>query len=239
MATQPGTPPASEPVTAHSRRAARRISHLALVATIGLSGVVLAACGGSDSGSAASTTKPPTTSPSTTAAGGRTSSTVSGPDPNAPEVVAPGDIPDNQAFVPYQAAGGFTVKVPEGWSRTDVAADHVTFSDKYNTIGLTWKPQATPPSEASVQSALESQALPGFSLTKVSTVQRPAGPVVVATYGRTSDPNPVTGKRIVLDVEQYEFFHNGTGATLTLSGAKGSDNVDPWKTVTNSIGWTR
>lgn len=131
------------------------------------------------------------------------------------------------------------MKVPEGWSRTDVASDHVRFSDKFNTVDLTWKPRATPPTEATVRTEIDSQVLPGFSINKVSTVQRPSGPVVVAAYGRTSDPNPVTGKRIVLDVEQYEFFHDGTGATVTLSGAKGSDNVDPWKTVTNSVGWNR
>jgi hypothetical protein len=239
MATRPGTPTGSHPVAARRRPAARRISHLAMAATIGLSGAVLAACGGSNSSSGTSTTKPSTATEPSTAPGGRTSSTAPGPDPNAPEVVAPGDIPDNQAFVPYQAAGGFTVKVPEGWARTDVAVDHVSFSDKYNTIDLTWKPQTTPPTEASVQAAIEAQGLPGFSLTKVSTVQRAAGPVVVATYGRTSDPNPVTGKRIVLDVEQYGFWRNGTSAVLTLSGAKGSDNVDPWKIVTNSVGWTR
>lgn len=221
---------------ASRRRPVARIGRVAAVAAaIGLSGVLPAACGGSE----ASQSSPQTSLPPSTATAGRTSSTVRGPDPNAPEVVAPGDIPDNQAFVPYTAAGGFTVKVPERWSRNDVAPDHVTFSDKYNTIDLTWKPQPSAPTEASVQAALEARKLPGFSLTKMATVERPAGKVVVATYARTSDPNAVTGKRIALDVEQYELLHNGTSATLTLSGAKGSDNVDPWKTVTNSFGWTR
>jgi hypothetical protein len=38
-------------------------------------------------------------------------------------------------------------------------------------------------------------------------------------------------------VERYVFVHKGTAVVLTLSGAKGADNVDPWKTVSNSLTW--
>ena len=182
------------------------------------------------------TSDPTATSPTTNQP---VTTTVSGPDPNAPEIVAPGDIPDNQAFVAYQAAGGFSVKVPEGWARSDIAAEHVSFSDKYNTVDITWKAASAAPTETSVQAAVTGAGLPGFTLTKVSTVQRTAGAAVLATYQRTSEPNAVTGKRVALEVEQYEFWKNGTSATLTLSGAKGADNVDPWKIVTDGFAWTR
>ena len=34
------------------------------------------------------------------------------------EVNPPGDIPDNQAFVPYtSSSGGYTISMPEGWAR--------------------------------------------------------------------------------------------------------------------------
>ena len=59
----------------------------------------------------------------------------------------------------------------------------------------------------------------------------------MATYEIGSPPNPVTGKRALLAVERYIFFHNGTIVELTLSGAKGADNVDPWKAVSNSLTW--
>lgn len=62
----------------------------------------------------------------------------------------PGDIPDNQAFVAYTAAdGSYTLKYPEGWTRTD-SATTVTFSDKYNDItvaphnGFYLPPRCTP-----------------------------------------------------------------------------------------------
>jgi hypothetical protein len=42
----------------------------------------------------------------------------------------PGDIPDDQVFVVYaSAAGGYRVKVPEGWKRTEQGPD-VEFIDK-------------------------------------------------------------------------------------------------------------
>src|SRR5689334_5158654 len=56
--------------------------------------------------------------------------------PNAQEHSPPGDIPDNQVFVPYKPAGaGFTVKVPEGWAkRTQGGA--VVFSSNLNSVAV-------------------------------------------------------------------------------------------------------
>jgi len=59
----------------------------------------------------------------------------------------------------------------------------------------------------------------------------------LATYEIGSPPNPVTGKKALLAVERYVFFHNGIDVILTLSGAKGADNVDPWRVVSDSITW--
>ena len=47
----------------------------------------------------------------------------------------PGDIPDTQVFVAYNGAG-FSMKVPEGWSRTDQPSG-ARFTDKYNIIVAT------------------------------------------------------------------------------------------------------
>src|SRR5882757_7336303 len=60
--------------------------------------------------------------------------------PNGPEVSPAGDIPDNQAYVAYSPpAGGFSVKVPEGWART-TAGGVTSFTDKLNRIQM----QTTP-----------------------------------------------------------------------------------------------
>src|SRR3954463_3636505 len=42
-------------------------------------------------------------------------------EPNPTEVSPAGDIPDDQVFIPF-AGQGFSVKVPEGWSRTSGSA---------------------------------------------------------------------------------------------------------------------
>jgi len=169
--------------------------------------------------------------PSTTAAGT--------PDPNATEANDPGDIPDDQVFVAYRApSGDFSVKVPEGWSRSE-AGGVVTFTDKFNSIRIESEPQDTAPTVQSVRAndvpALESQ--PGFKIGTISSVTRKAGTAIRVLYSIDSEPNAVTGKSNTLSVERYKFWKGGTAVILTLSGAKGADNVDPWKIVTDGFMW--
>jgi hypothetical protein len=161
-------------------------------------------------------------------------------DPNAPEVVEPGDIPDNQVFIPFASADGiYTVKVPEGWARTE-AGGVVTFTDKYNSIALQASSAATAPTVDTVNATGLSDVAsdPTFTLIDVAEVTRTAGTAVLATYEIGSAPNPVTRKKALLAVERYIFFHNGTVVTMNLSGAKGADNVDPWRIVSDSLTWT-
>jgi hypothetical protein len=150
-----------------------------------------------------------------------------------------GDIPDTQVFVDYTPArGGYSVQVPEGWARTDTGSSTL-FSDKYNSIRIE---TAAAPAAPTVQSGqAEEAAIPaasqGFTPGDVSTVQRSAGSAVLITYQADSAPNSVTGKVVSQDVQRYEFWNNGTTVALTLSAPVGSDNVDPWRTVTDSFRW--
>lgn len=186
--------------------------------------------------SAVPSTSPPSSStpapaPSTTLPGGV--------DPNAPEVVEPGDIPDDQVFILFTPADGvYSVKVPEGWARTE-ADGVVTFTDNYNSIALQSTVAAEAPTVASVTAngLADVASDPTFTLTDVKPVTRKSGTGVLATYEIGSPPNPVTGKKALLAVERYVFFHNGTVVTMTLSGAKGADNVDPWRIVSDSLTW--
>ncbi len=153
----------------------------------------------------------------------------------------PGDIPDNQVFVPYSPppGGGYTVKVPEGWGRTE-ADGAVVFTDKLNSIRIESVPAAAAPTVASVRADEApgvKAASPNYDPGKLSLVKRKAGMAVLLTYRGDGQPNEVTGKAIRLDVERYEFWRNGTEVILTLSGPKGADNVDPWKIVTDSFTW--
>jgi hypothetical protein len=93
---------------------------------------------------------------------------------------------------------------------------------------------------ASVQAELTviGSAATGFTPGEVTIEQHPAGSTVRITYQADSPPSPVTGKVVSQDVQRYEFWSNGNTVALTLSAPAGSDNVDPWRTVTDSFRWT-
>jgi hypothetical protein len=198
----------------------KRTGLLALAAILIPVLVVLASCGGSSSS--------------------RGTNTAVAVNPNAPEASPPGDIPDNQAYVVYRPPNaGYSIKVPEGWGRA-TAGGGVTFSDKLNSIRLEARGTATAASPAAVKrSELPqlAQSVPGFRLSSVTTVDRKGGRAIRISYLAAAKKDPVTGKGGVAAVERYLFFHNGREAVVTLSGAKGADNVDPWKIVTNSLRW--
>jgi hypothetical protein len=164
------------------------------------------------------------------------------PDPNTPEVNPAGDIPDNQVFVPFTAPdGGVEVSVPQGWAQSSDGPATV-FTDKYNSVRVEATPRSAAPDVAGARSQDVPQlqaAVPGFTLGDVRTVQRAAGPAVLITYDADSPPNPVTGKGVRETVERYAFWHAGDQVVLTLSGPRGADNVDPWRTVTDSLRWQR
>jgi hypothetical protein len=169
--------------------------------------------------------------------GSGSSSTVN---PNAKEHNPAGDIPDNQVFVAYRPqGGGYVLKVPEGWART-ARAGAVSFTDKLNTITVQSSPASAALTARAARKVLPqlARSTPGFKLLGIDTLQRPAGPAVHITYLSSSRPDPVTGKRRVDKVERYVFFHKGRLVTLTLSGPKAADNVDPWKLVSSSVRWT-
>ncbi|MGI8511053.1 MAG: hypothetical protein ACR2NH_00305 [Solirubrobacteraceae bacterium] len=163
-------------------------------------------------------------------------------DPNAPEVSPAGDIPDDQAFVAYSPRGsGFSLRVPEGWSRSASGAA-VTFTDKLNAIRMETVSARAPLTRgeaARSEVPKLSRTVRGFAPLTVSTVKRAAGSAVRVTYMADAKPNPVTGKAGRDAVERYFFFHKGKNVVLTLSGPKGANNVEPWKIVTESLRWSR
>jgi hypothetical protein len=195
---------------------------LSVVVPVVAAAVVLAGCAASGP-------------PSGSAAGSDTVSSA------APESNPAGDIPDTQAFVAFTPSGGlFTVSVPEGWARsTDGAA--TVFTDKANTVRIETAARADAPNTESVQVdelPVIASSTPGYRPGTVTAVARKAGPVIVITYQGSAAPNPVTGKTGTDAFERYDYWRNGREVTLTLSGPIGADNVDPWRTITDSLQWT-
>lgn len=134
----------------------------------------------------------------------------------------------------------YSLRVPEGWARTDGPADSVQFTDKLNTIRVEVAAAATAPT-VDTANALDLPAIRAdatcFEPVTVDQVGRTSGPVVRIVYRADGRPDPVTGKVVHDDVQRYEFWRAGTEAIVTLSGPQGSDNVDAWRLVTDSFTW--
>ncbi|WP_020576275.1 hypothetical protein [Actinopolymorpha alba] len=212
----------------------RRLFAVALVT--GTLSLVVAACGGSPhAGAPVASARTPSSGSTPT-----NSPTSKGVDPNAPESNPAGDIPDDTVFVPFKAGSArWQVSVPQGWARTKVGAA-VVFTDKLNSVRVEEKRVATAPTVKSAQATDIPAIQASESTVKIQTVgvtRRNAGQAVRITYTANSDPDPVTGKVVKDAVERYAFFHRGTEVILTLSGPDGADNVDPWRTVSDSLRW--
>ena len=159
--------------------------------------------------------------------------------PVAKEKNPPGDIPDDQVFVDYSSPLGFSVKVPEGWGRTD-ANDGVTFADKYGTVVVAVKPASAALTLASVRAnevpELEKTGH-AVKISAVTEVKLPAGPAIRIAYGANSEPNAVTGKQIRLENERFLIAHGDKVAALTFAAPAGADNADQWTLMSQSFGW--
>lgn len=203
----------------------------------------LASCGGG-SGS------PPSAGPNagasgTSSPGGSVPSTASSAG-SAPTKVAPvpvesnppGDIPDNLAFVRYRnTPGHYTFTHPEGWARTG-SGTAVNFTDKLNGVSADSSAASTAPTVASARStvvpALE-QSVPAFHLRGITAVSLPGGNGVHIVYRRNSAADPVTGKVYRDEVEEYLVFAAGRLVRLDLYGPVGADNVDAYRTMSQSL----
>jgi hypothetical protein len=145
----------------------------------------------------------------------------------------PGDIPDSTAFVPYVSKPGrFQITIPEGWARR-TKPSQVTFTSKLNEVLLQWGPRSSAKAEIT---ALGRKA-PAFQLEKTSKVTLPGGPATLLQYQENSKPNAVTGQQYRLERLQFDFVRGSREVALTLSSTVGSDNVDAWRTISESFRW--
>ncbi len=214
---------------------------------------VAAACSGGSGSNAASKPRAATTSstrPSTAVTPSATtattavslacrSTTAGASGGGSGDVLVPGDIPDTQKFVTYHSSDGYHLDYPEGWAQAQ-SGNVVSFTDKFNSIRVEMTPAPTAPTAASAQ-ASDMPALAAstacFQAGNVTQVTRKGGRAVLITYRADSSADSVTGKILLQDVERYEFWQAGKLVTITVASPKGSDNVDPWRTVTDSFAW--
>lgn len=155
----------------------------------------------------------------------------------APEVSPPGDIPDNQAFIPF-AGQGFTVKVPEGWAQS-AAGDATTFADKFNTIHVMLLPDPGAKGPEAGKDALVADLSKGraVAIKDTAMVKTAAGPALHVAFDSNSDPDPVTTKQLRQENEAYVWGKGDHMVELILSAPKGADNVDSWHLISSSFRW--
>jgi hypothetical protein len=135
---------------------------------------------------------------------------ASGAAPSEAQAAATGDIPDNQTFLLFHdPKAGYSIRYPEGWARTGSGND-VSFQEKANVIHIVVRKGA------------------------------PHGkPGVKTTYSRMSAPDPVTGKRLRLLTDRYEYGNGGKVAVLDLATPVGVDNVDAYRMISESFEWQK
>ena len=206
----------------------------AVGAAIALAGVCVS-CGGSTGTPVAQ----PTLSTSPSSAGSLSSSQpVSPQKPVSAESNPPGDIPDNLAFVPFTSAPGhYRFVHPEGWAQVAHGTD-VNFTDKLNGVTATVVSASQPPSVASAKHddvpRLRS-TVPAFDLRSVSAVRLAGGSAVLIVFRRNSDPDPVTGRQYRDEVREFLLWRGGREVRFDLFGPVGADNVDAYRTMSNSL----
>jgi hypothetical protein len=159
--------------------------------------------------------------------------------PAAAEKNPPGDIPDNQVFISYVSTLGFSLKVPEGWARTDLA-NGASFVDKLDGVVVTQSDTAGAPTVDGVRKnyipGLEKEAR-AVSIGSVKAVKLPAGNAIRINYSSNSEPNPVSNKQVRLENQRFLFFKDGKLISLELYAPLGADNADQWKLMSESFRW--
>ncbi|HWW66628.1 MAG TPA: hypothetical protein VNY83_01460 [Solirubrobacterales bacterium] len=196
-------------------------------------GLLLAGCGGGGGGS--TTTKSATAkTPSSAAASPVAESGV----PSEAQSAATGDIPDNQIFLTYDnRAAGYSIRYPEGWTRKG-SSSAVTFQDRGNVIHVLVA-KGAPPTPAGVGAGVAKlkRSDPSIHGGAAQTLTLGGAPVIKLTYTRLSAPDPVTGKRLPLTIDRYEYAHGGKVAIVDLGTPKGVDNVDAYRMISETFRW--
>jgi hypothetical protein len=149
----------------------------------------------------------------------------------------PGDIPDTTHYVTWSSPDGkVQFNHPEGWAQTSVT-DGVRFSDKLNSVTLTTSTGA-PPTVAGTQS----RVVPGLAagggavqIMSLGTATLRAGNAVKLIWRVNSAPDPITGRVYRDEVVTYLVGSSNRVVRMDLSGAVGSDNVDPYRTMSDSL----
>jgi hypothetical protein len=134
---------------------------------------------------------------------------------------------------------------PEGWARQG-SGKRVVFRDKNNVVRVVIEPgTASAASARAAVTALASRTpslkvqsvTPHPSCTNGGTTEQLPNVAAKVVYTTKSAPNPVTGKRVVLQVDRYYLGHGAQRAVVDLGTPQGVDNVDAYCQMIKSFRW--
>ncbi len=160
--------------------------------------------------------------------------------PSDAQSAATGDIPDNQSFLTYaDRSGGYSIRYPEGWTRSTARRGEIIFQNRANVIRVALSSAATPTLSSAVAELSQLRAAdPTIVLSGApQRVSVDGSPVVKLSYTRLSKADPVSGKRLALTIDRYEYARAGKVATVDLGTPKGVDNVDAYRMISRSFRW--
>lgn len=213
--------------------------HVRLMVCIIFAALLVASCGSSSTSSSGSSVSGGVKNAPATGSGSVTSSSGSNQALSADAASAgTGDVPDNQNFLTFRhPTAGFSIKFPEGWSQLSTPAG-VSFQDKNNLVRVVVA-SGSAPTTASVKVQLDAaQATkPSLKYAPPTQVTVHGISMVKTTYSTESEPNSVTGKRVTLMVDRYDFGKGGKVVTVELGTPKGVDNVDAFRLMIESFKW--
>ncbi len=194
--------------------------------------------------SSSAATAQPVPTMAAAAGGARLPTATPSPEPTdaGTDVSPAGDIPDNAVFLTHtSAAGHYSIQYVEGWQHQDLPDSGVEFRDKDSSEQVTLVPL---PPGGDIQGyvvtvdepALKTSAA-SYQRLSVDTVGVRGTQVPHLRYTTLAPPNPVTGKRVLLDVDRYYVAGPARLAILTLSTPHGVDNVDAFRQMLESFAW--
>jgi hypothetical protein len=210
-----------------------RWEQLAALALVAIA-IAAAGCGGGQK----KTSPPASSSTTTTPAAPTTTAAVPGALTGEAQSAATGDIPDNQVYVVFDnPSGGYSMKYPEGWAQKGTGP-HVVFQDKNNLARVVIQPgpRATRASVRADMLALK-RKLPSLTFGPPTARMISGAPAIHVVYSTESAPNPVTNKRVVLNVDRYYLSRSGKVAVVDLGTPVGVDNVDAYRLMIQSFRW--
>jgi hypothetical protein len=158
-----------------------------------------------------------------------------------PENSPSGDIPDTATFLAYHAKN-YSLQYVEGWGQEQLPNDGIRIADKDSFVMVTLQSLPPPGSltdyangAGAAQSAKEFEQ---FVRSGVQALDLHAGHSALLTFKGLSAADPVTGKRVLLDVDRYYIVGLKYLAVLTEATPSGVDNVDAFLQIAKSFTWS-